>query len=393
MSQNLSIVVLFLTCLSITGIRAQDCIFYTSENHAGPAYDMSIGTSLNVNISNGLSWELNNNAAIRIEDPSPPSGYPWRYVYANEDADYINGSDNWDDIGILTVTCEDGCNSVDCMPQPSAWIPIDYTDFNGNLTGGINNSEVGDRVLVLRKAFLHENSEDVGGWHGPYGNISIHCRPSNFFTDYNNSVSAIEADYDEDGTWITQYGPKIADVKLAGPVYYATSFFGPNPESEWIDGPWGVCYSRVVIHNWDDGSNYNSISVFIREGDPTATDDFMGGQVVNKNTTGPILVYAWMYGWFVVENIVLTQEDMSENISDSDYYWNQSWNGSHPESIQGMSSYDQYNPLPNTTIDDMQNSFDAGSKVGLLGGSFDVTGILDKPMIYTAPCESAIFND
>jgi hypothetical protein len=223
----------------------------------------------------------------------------------------------------------------------------------------------------------------------PWASVSIHCRTSNLFTDYNNSASAIEADYNEDGAWITQYD-KLADVRLAGPAYDGVG----GPKSEWIDGPWGACYSRVIIFNWDkdDNSSYNSISVFLREGDPTATDDFMGGQVVHKHTTGPILIKAWMYGWFVVENIVLTQDDMHENISDSDFYWNHSWDGVHPETIYGQYMYDQYNPLSNTTIDGMQESFEEGSKVGLLGGAFP-TGTLDKPMIYTAPCKPAVFND
>jgi len=393
MKHKVLIIIITFFCFAINEIRSQDCIFYEGENHTGKSYNMPVGASEEVNISKGLSWELSNKAAIRIIDPSPPYGnttfnrYPWRYVYATEDADYINGSNNWDDIGQVIVTCENKCDAINCMPQPSTWIPVDYTDINHNLVGDINDSKlgVGDTVLVLRKAFLYENSEDVGGIHGPYGSVSIHCRTSNLFNDYNNSASRIEADYNEDGDWIKQY-ESVADVRLPGQVYHI--------KSEWIDGPWGACYSRVIIFNWDKYSNnHDSISVFIREGDAGGlTDDFMGGQIVNKHTKDPILIKAWMYGWFVVENIVLTQNDMIEDISDCDFYWNHSWNGLHPEIIRGKYMYDQYNPLPNNTIDEMQKSFEEGSKVGLLGGTFPI-GVLDKPMVYTAPCDPAVFKN
>ncbi|MBK6346585.1 MAG: beta/gamma crystallin family protein [Bacteroidales bacterium] len=163
----------------------------------------------------------------------------------------------------------------------------------------------------------------------------------------------------------------------------------PDPNSEWIDGPLGIIYSNVPIYNWNDSFAEDTISLVMREGDDTNCDDFLGAIKVNKYMTDTILFKLWMGGWIILENDTFPDDYQMQNI---DHYWFHSWNGVYPDSNEVKSPiiYDQYLPLPNSTVDLMEERFvEPGQTIGILGRSFP-DGIYDKPMIYTAPCEPAL---
>lgn len=402
---------------------AQDCLFYDRLNYNGIENSLIIGDEIIVpfdSLFNSPSWKIvNNNAAILFEDLSPTGSYPFILVYSDLSSPGVGGggSDHWVGTGEVKVACMQRCVEEECLPQPTTWIPIDFTDIFGEPDVlPPDHLILGNKVLMLKKAFIWENSEDVGGIHGPYASISITCRRKEFFDDF--TYEQIVNNYCEEyylGDSIsnslcyqfeTNYGEiPNAGVKLPGPAYWAHPFLLPNPKSEWIDGPWGACYSRIPVFDWDNQitnpDNFSEISVHLREGDDSNLDDFLGGQIINKNTTGPILVQCGHFGYMVLQNEIITQEHIDENISGLDVYWNAKWNGSHPEEIVGghviipnslLPEWNQYLPLAADEIDEMESIFLAESTVGLIGRDFP-TGTLDKPMKYSAPCDPATFNN
>ncbi len=386
--KKLAITLLSTMMLTIC-LNAQDCKFYDREHHIGNSWNLEIGESITVHFDDDEepSWEIfNNNAAIYFEEVNPPGNYPFMRVYSDNSSHFVGGTNQYDDAGDIVIHCINKCEEENCLPQPSTWIPVDGEDAYDPIASLLE----GEHVLVLRKAYLWENSEDIGGIHGPYGSVGTRVFDPALFEAYNFNDIVIEQDYDEESGPFKYGTPfSLTAGDLPGPVYFAAE--SPNPKSEWIDGPWGVCYSNILVFNWDNNPDQEEVYVMLREGDDTNPDDYMGGGLVNKNETGPILIKCWHFGYLILENI-LVPNGGELNISDSDFYWNHKWNGNHPEQVWGAYDFDQYNPLSGNSIEAMEDSFPANSTIGLLGGEFPI-GTLDKPMLYVAPCEPAIFDN
>ncbi len=354
------------------------------------------------------SFRVLNGAAVKIEFVSSPYPYPSMFIYSEENVlNLTPGTDQYCG-NSLKITCLKKASTVNQLPQPTVWIPIDRGNVNGADPAKL---EIGDEVLMLRRAFIWENSEDLGCCHGPYASLGLNVHSSNLLTDFNFNYDAIAEQYCEGGvkcglTFNAKY-PKIDGLKLPGPIFYADNpcndfseslncFFIPsNPKSEWIDGPWGACYSGIPIFKWKEDTPHK-VSLILREGDDTNTDDFLGGILIDKNKDKdkPIVFRSWKFGWIELEIKTIEQKDIEFNVDVADYYWFYNWDGANPEQIHSIPQtppFDQFTPLANRSIEQMEATFPSKSTVGLLGGKFP-TGTLRKPMIYKAACVPAVFK-
>lgn len=379
-------------------LSAQDIRVYSGNNFSGNLLaSLNVGQSALVNFigCNGSVQILSANVAVELEIPNPPAPYPFMKMYSERSFRNIEpGTDQYCGRQ-LRVRCLPAAQTAANMPQPTAWIPIDRNNFNGGVPALPN---IGDRALMLKRAFIWENSEDLGCCHGPYASIALGVYESALLTNFNHDFDAIAQIYQEPLPGYTLLG----GVKLPGQIYSADNpcndfwsgcFGAPDdPKGEWIDGPWGACYSRVPVFIWP--AHLNQVSVILREGDDTNNDDFMGGILVDKANNNPIIFKAWNFGWLEFQNVTITQEHLNENVDVSDLYWFHNWNGANPSSIHSIPQtppYDQFLPLPGSSIPQMEAAFPANSTIGLLGGQFPA-GTLRKPMTYKAPCQPATFH-
>lgn len=405
-------------------LRAQEVKIFTGNNYQNLYATLKPGQSITFspNGCNGSFQVIN--AAVKVQMINPPYPYPFMFVYSEKNISNLEpGTDQYCGKP-LKITCLEKAESVHDLPQPSAWIPVDRNNINyeNNPTLEIN---IGDRALMLKRAFIWENAEDLGCCHGPYGSVGLEIYKSNLLKDYNFNFDAIANDFcgqrDVENfgnsctvapcslnpfstccTFLNKY-PVIsgAGYKLPGPVFNADNrcndfwagidcLWQPSdPKSEWLDGPWGVCYSRIPVFIWSDNTD-NEVSLVLREGDDTNCDDFLGGMLINKNDIGKkILFKAWKYGWIELEIVTIKQADLIENVDKSNQYWYANWNGANPEEIHSIPQappYDQFVPLSGKTIKEMESTFFENNTIGLIGGKFP-SGKLSKPMMYKAATE------
>jgi len=408
----------------LTFLSAQQVRIYSGNNFSGLASTLSVGnfTTFTPTGCNGSIEVIN--AAVIVEMINPPSPYPFMLRYSEQNITNIEPGTSQYCGQPLRITCLNKAQSAAQLPQPTAWIPIDRDNINGDIPMDLNGA-VGERVLLLRRAFLWENTEDLGCCHGPYASVGLKIYGANLLTDFGFNFDAIAQQYcgvtddnelDEpvnscnDLTCLAfqnTYPELVNGFKLAGPVFNADnlcndfgqdcgSFLGlvHDPKSEWIDGPWGVCYSRMPIFRWTPGIP-DQVSLVLREGDDTNCDDFLGGILIDKNDNNPILFKAWKYGWLELQVVTITQADIDYNVDVADYYWFYNWNGINPEEIHSIPQtppFDQFVPLAGHDIPEMEAFFPAGSTVGLIGGKFPHNGTFSKPMTYKAACQPAVFG-
>lgn len=416
-------------------LKAQEVKIFLKNNYQGLYATLKPGNSITFfPIGCNGSFEVIN-AAVKVEMINPPYPYPFMLLYSEKNISNLEpGTDQYCDKP-LKITCLKKAESVDELPQPTAWLPVDRTNINNDYPEGL---KVGDTVIFLKRAFLWENSEDLGCCHGPYGSVSFNVYNSNLLTDYNFNFDAIANDYcgapdvsaalDELANkcslpcWLNPFSPCCnfldkypvlkGGFKLPGPIFnadnscndfghikcgYPFTFLITDPESEWIDGPWGVCYSRIPIFNWSSTKD-NVVSVVLREGDNLNCDDFLGGMLINKNDIDrTILFKAWKYGWIELKIEIIKEADRKENVDKSDQYWYANWSGANPGEIHSIPQkppYDQFVPLEGKTIKEMESTFAENTKIGLIGGKFP-SGKLSKPMLYKAATEyqPAVFGN
>lgn len=405
--------------LAASTTYCQDVIFYDDANYTGIPYALNVGESVTLDLFPGYkpSWEIVHPwAAIKIEKIDAPSSYPSMFVFSASSAEQIGGTDQYTGAHIR-VSC---LNAID-RPQPFAWIPMDghYGPLNNSQS---NMPSPGSEVLVVRRAYIWENSEDLGCLHGPWGSLALRVYEPQLLTDFDTydeirevycdggdpfenfwGIDVNDCSYSNCTLFDSLYPPLSGGCHLHGPVYDATNtccilgFCGPDPGGEWLDGPIGVQYSNLRVFTWPD--DVNEVSVILREGDDASCDDFCGGAVINRNETGRFIVDLWHYGWVELENIVVPPSQYEESIDVADFYWMNKWDGQYFDGSGyfGPHIADQYVPLPSTTLYDMQyTSFFSiipdGSTIGLLGRSQFPTGLLSRPMKYVAPCEPALFG-
>lgn len=392
----------------------QDALFYYEGTYYnGPYININLGETLFVGTDDdGISIRiLNPDVAIKAtrvdtsNNDYPEGAVEHFFLFTDQDMPFVGGTSQYAGIN-LRVECIPKGN----LPQPTSWVPVDRNNVNNEVAEGYT---IGERVLMLRRAYIWENAEDVGCCHGPYGSVTLKVFHSNLLTDYNFNFTEIAENYCESfcslapacQSFLANY-PSInnAGFRLAGPVYNADNpcndagnFFNcltipDDPKSEWADGPWGVCYSRIPVLKWENLPD--QVSLILREGDETNCDDFMAGILIDKNNNDTIIFRAWNFGWIELQNITITQADIDHNVDVADYYWNHSWNGNNPghiHSIPQTPPYDQFVPLAGRSISEMESIFPAGSTIGLLGGKFPA-GTLNKQMTYKAACQPAVFG-
>lgn len=423
---------------------AQDCTFFPKTDYQGVSIELSIGEydTITLGANESPSWKIqNNNAAIQIKTiDNLPDNYPYLFINSADDSRGIGGGDA-ENFAFRHLTIS--CLEEDDIPQPEMFIPIDAIE-TPHYSAISSMPEDGTEVLVLRKAFIWSNSEDMGCCHGPWGAVSIRTMDIDYFQPYNRAsagepydfdLPSISDDYCEEDPKncinCCSFKNSIYGFRLPGPVYTSDNrcdnglvnqfrcaglidfFIEPfggdlneNPGSEWIDSPYGVCYSNFRIHTWTTNSE-DTIAIVLREGDVTNTDDFMGIGVVSKNDDFPKLIRMWYFGWILVDKITVPPSRMEPSIDIADYYWYNDYSGQYPDDTGVINPimedyfplfppeseiYDQYFPMPQKTIVEMESIFNEGSTIGLLGGKFP-KGTLSKPMIYVAPCETATFDE
>lgn len=276
------------------------------------------------------------------------------------------------------------------MPEPSIFVPVDRLSVHPDA----DNSPLwpwtpSHKMLVLRKAFFWENSEDLGDFHGPYGAIGISvCSQALGTWSYDDFLN----------NWqnIRDTPLRFRAMGLPGPIWsgYAPRFY-PDPYSEWIDGPWGCTYSNIALHDWGTNSSAgDAITVVVTEADPTNNEDILGWLLVTPDMSGPILVKARMFGWVMLENITVDASGYEPSVDVGDVYWYGGWDGIYPEEVYGPQKNpaitcetcpgSQYRPFTDSQFWDFQN--DARFyryTVGLSGGKYPA-GVLDKARIYKA---------
>lgn len=411
-------------------INAQQCIVYEFFGFEGDSYHLDIGQSVTIHFADTVlannpnspipdtsfipstpSWQVQPGAAIQLTWVGTPlsTAYPGNFIYSEKTAEGIRGTSQYAG-SILEISCL----TSGASPLPTAWIPVDRGNVKDETP--VISMEIGDTLLMLRRAFIWENAEDHKCCHGPYASIGLHIHNPNVLIDYDNDFDQIANNYCENEQDTCDFSfeclnfgniyQKIGGFKLPGPIYQADNLcndlgqgcfglFGgaPDPQSEWIDGPWGVCYSRVPIFNWNS-VNMNEVAVILREGDESNCDDFLGGGLVNKSDTGVIRFNAWLFGWIEMQNVVITDADVVNSVDVADYYWFYNWDGANPEEIHSIPQtppYDQFVPFAGGSISEMESEFPDGITVGLIGGVFP-KGVMSKPMTYKAACVPAIFG-
>ncbi|MCB0855780.1 MAG: hypothetical protein KDD63_26345, partial [Bacteroidetes bacterium] len=348
---------------------AQDCIVYDREHfqvtsQAGSAYNMNIGQTITSNPIQGYPGPsfkvLNPNAAVLIKINNSIGNYDSLFVYSEESEWPKIGGTSLYQVNSLTARC---IQRLPQGPQPEVFVPINRANVNSGATPHsilLTNAQNGHRVLMMRKAYFYENSEDIGTIHGPYGDLKVNvCAQS-----VNNlSYSALEdpSNWHNSSVWYDQN-------TLYGPIYDEPTN-NPAPKNEWIDGPWGAEYSNVMVWDWDAPGNPNTVTILVSESDGTNAEDYLGKKLISK-TDNTVFMSVGCYGWILFENVDITS-GAEPSIEVGSHYWFDAWDGSYPESVYGPngSAYgSQYKPFFNYS--DLIQNAPPGSDVGLMGGKF-----------------------
>jgi hypothetical protein len=379
--------------LLLTGlIYSQDARFYYEGlYYNGPYIDLKIGETKYVTTDGDECCVdiLNSNAAVKASTDTPHAPYlphipAYFFFYTESDFPEVFGTDQYENVR-LKVECLPKASTYKEMPQPQIFVPFDFSSKNPHPENDHHLLEAmpGHRMLVLRRAFFWENSESIGGWHGPYGDIKIEAH------------NPIVLQYTDEQLVKSKslWHPHVyRSSDLSGPIWsgYAQALY-PDPYDEWIDGPFGCIYSNIAVWDWGvDPNNNQEIAIIIAEAD--SPNEYMGksSSSITPLTEGPILIKVWGFGWVVLENIWVPNAKET-NIDNADVYWYGGWDGIYPAHVYGPTnaavptetSYgSQFKPF----IDDSfwkfhNNSAFDGWTVGLLGSNFPAC-TLDRPRTY-----------
>lgn len=380
---------LFHLTVSIPPLRASDL---TVTLHDGQSFALDLGQSRDV-LTPGcdcpcISWQINTpGTAIRIDmlDKDSYNGrYEHMFMYSVRSLPPPTN-------GIYGTPQYCGHNvRVSCVPQSppeaTAYIPLDATNLNRNANLPIAPVP-GNRMLALRRAFFWENSEQLAGLHGPFGDIKINvCDPSiaDMGFDY------LQYHWDELLNPFPPYPIKRNSFSLYGPVWGSRE--DPPPANEWLDGPWGCSYSNAFIYDWDDPYqefyNRHVVSLVVAEAEGafiigTNPEDFLDATKVYRATDPSVVMHfdVSMFGWVELQNVDVTGREPTVDVAA--HYWYPSWNGMTPAQVTSPEIADQYRPLPGKTISEMENEFVAGERIGILGGQVP-NGSFRKAMRYVA---------
>ncbi len=406
MKNKLSILICNLLIIATSNLMAQDARFYyEGTNYTGPYKDLKLGETIYVN-SDGddISIKIfNPNIAIkatRVDGnwksyrPGSSENY---FVYTERSMPKISGTDQYSDINIR-VECIPKANSWQELPQPQIYVPFNITDANPNSDNDHHLKKyVHDhKMLVLRRAFIWENSEAIGGFHGPYGDVKIEAWDP-FILSFSESQLLSSWQYIEPTF-------RISSSELPGPIWSGYQHFNPYPDpyDEWVDGPFGCIYSNIAVYDWDAKGAKDSIAVAIAEAD--SPNSFMGTSSIGitKNTQGEILIKVWGYGFVILQNITVPSSGVEQKVSRGNVYWYGGWNGNYPVEVYGPQNAavpcekcpgNQFRPY----TDDQYFSFNSnpafyGYHVGLEGGTYP-KGIYSEPRTFHAIDKPVKFGD
>lgn len=356
-----------------------DAIVYEGWYNNGQQYSLYIGQSITFTSTSGPSVDINSaNAGVKIRrisgmTPCTPLGvsYPEKYFYTEIDQPLVGGTDQYSG-ELLEATCV-----LRYIPQPNLFIPIDWNNGHPNVSHPAilpTNANAGDTMLMIRKANFWENSEDVCGLHGPYGELLLNrC-----------SLSVMQYSYLDLVNYDSLWHPLRIGMSrnIYGHAY--TDVWSPDPYNEWIDNWWGAYYSNCAMWNWSN-TTLNSIAIIISEADDPFfnLEDVLGRAVIDQNMTGCILVKCRMFGWIVLENVIIPASGNETSVDVADSYVFLNWNGDKAEDYDGSQNNrmgTQYNPF--NTMQQVEDSV-PNTIVGVLDdGWIHAPNDLTVPMTY-----------
>lgn len=393
---------IFLALLSSLSGQGQDArIYFEGTYYNGPYRDLNLGQTVFVN-SDGDAISIrifNPNVALKVTkvdgnfNPLPIPAY--YFIYTDRDFPEVFGTDQYSDIN-LRVECIPRANTWRELPQPQIYVPFDITNSNPHPENDayLKPFVAGHRMLVLRRAFIWENSEAIGGLHGPYGDVKIEVYPPGLLSYSEEYLAA---------NWpALSPGNILSGSDLPGPIWsgYAPIFY-PDPYDEWVDGPFGCLYSNIAVWDWDAPGAVQSIGICIAEAD--SPNAFMGKSqfAITPGMEGEILVKVWGFGFVVLENILVPDSGQEPSVAKGDVYWYGGWNGQYPVSVYGPQNPavpcetcpgNQFRPFTNDQFWNFHNNpaFD-GYTVGLLGRRFPA-GVYDRPRTYCAIDGPVVFG-
>jgi len=162
-----SIIATLLFWCKFTG--AQDLEVWSGANYTGTLlYTLNIGQSQSfLSSNNTLSFNIKSlNTAFKVTyNGTAYNNYPEVSFYSDIDIPWIDGTTQYGTL-FLSANLVISCISKS-LPQPPAFIPINSSNIHLN-AGSYVVPQNTKRMLMLRQAYFWENSEDIGGWHGPY---------------------------------------------------------------------------------------------------------------------------------------------------------------------------------------------------------------------------------
>lgn len=415
--------------LILVEAKGQDAVVFRQIDYKGKQIQLNLGQSQLVRFDSAFSIRINNpKVAVKVSHLNDPPIPAYFFIYTEKNLPSPIGTNQYYK-GAYLLECMPVAQTYQDLPQPQIFVPFDYSNLNPN---GDNDHNVpcpiaNHWMLMLRKAFLWENSEDIdtddtflGNLHGPTADVKILVYPPDILK------------YEEEDLAKDRHGfkPKWG-MEIPGPVWSAWAPAGfPDPFDEWLDGPFGCLYSNIPLWDWGADPDKNErIAVIIDEADSG------GGPIIGKsqfpispNMQGLILVKIWGFGWLLLENVKIPASGREKSVDEGDVYWYGGWNGRYPEHPRGelgvynphvdycplcfencqrcpnfcfianeavpeeSSSGKQFRPFTDQQFWEYhQNPRYFGQTVGLLGGRF-VAETLNTPHTYTAIDEPAIFE-
>lgn len=356
--------------------NSQDAQIFSLRDYdiSGTVYNLSIGQTITIStqLNGGPSIKIfNQSAGVKVKLIPTIGNYPEISYYTETNISSVGGTDQYncnpviEPCRLLEISCVDRF-----LPEPKIFIPIDRNNVHPD-NGETAPEPVGNkRMLMLRKAYFRENSEDIDGIHGPYAEIKANiCRPIVMQYSYENFESSDD--------WKTN-GNRYATYDIPGYGWDADIWPEPSPRNEWIDNWWGCYYSNMALLDWDliEG---NSVALVISEADATNPEDVLGRAEIRKNMEGCILIKCRMFGWVVVQNVDIGPSGREPSVNVATTYLYNNWNGVKPEDFYGpgFSIGTQYEPFGN--IADVEDMVPRGVSTGVY--SNNIVGVLGNGVI------------
>ena len=349
-------------CLASTS--GADVVLYDDDLYGGRSHGLHVGEC--AVFDDCVTWRvLNAGAAVRarcVSDVFHGRTGPYdSFLYSEQDQPFIGDafqycSADFGDPG-------QSCNAFEVravardLPQPALFVPVDLTSIHPLADPSSAGYLACHRMLVLRKAYFWENSEEVDCsgtvcghvvCHGPYGDLKIAA-----FDPSLDGFSFERLFFDHtlwEGLRLPGHPNGVNGAKLPGPIWSGFAPggvpYGEDPFSEWVDGSWGCAYSNIAVWDWDGNDRRTRIALGVYEADSEALNcgspaDFMGWQLVDR-TDNEILLHVRTYGWVLLQNIDVPATPgqcgvpVSEpTVASADIYWYPDWDGAYPEEVYG----------------------------------------------------------